>query len=313
MPSNKSKIKPKPKKTKLKSQIISFEAIGTSWQIDINGVNPNGNDLFVGVIMAKIDEFDLLLSRFRKDSLVTTMSQKADFYELPEYVMPMLDLYKELYDLSDGLMTPLIGQMLASAGYDAEYSFTEKELKSPPAFDDALEIKEFGLNVKKPSLLDFGAIGKGLLVDLLAQLLESFEIKDFFINAGGDMLRRSSSNDPLRIGLEHPDHTDQAVGVANLNNNSLCGSASNRRAWLNFHHIMNPKGMKREDSLKAVWATAGTTMLADAMTTALYFVEPAKLKLNYDFEYFIIQKDYSLEVSSGFPGKYFTSDNEREY
>jgi thiamine biosynthesis lipoprotein len=238
------------------------------------------------------------------------MSKQTGFHELPEYVIPMLNLYQQLYDLSDGQMTPLIGQMLSSAGYDADYSFKPKELKSPPSLDQALEIMGNGINIKIPTLFDFGAIGKGLLVDLLAQIIASFEVKDFFINAGGDMLQKSSSSGPLRIGLEHPEHADEAVGVAILNNNSICGSAANRRAWLDYHHIMNPKLMKPTNSLKAVWATAETTMLADAMTTALYFVAPGKLKQHYDFEYFIVEEDYSLEVSSGFPGEYFIAEIE---
>jgi hypothetical protein len=49
-------------------------------------------------------------------------------------------------------------------------------------------------------------------------------------------------------------------------------------------------------------------MLADAMTTALYFVLPATLKKHYTFEYALLKNDYSLEYSSGFPGKFFSEE-----
>jgi thiamine biosynthesis lipoprotein len=308
MPS--SKLKNKPKHSSQASQIetFSFEAIGTFWQIDIvDSVNLSDQSLLKSEVKSIIDEFDKLLSRFRDDSLVSAMSKKAGYYELPNYIMPMLKLYGELHELSDGLFTPLIGQMLSQAGYDSSYSFEAKDLEKLPTLQEVFELKDNGIDMKQPFLLDFGAIGKGLLVDLVAQVIESFGIKSFLINAGGDMLVKNKASKPLRVGLEHPDHSDEAVGIAKLHNVSLCGSAGNRRKWLNYSHIMNPKMMSSEDSLKAVWVTAKTTMLADALTTALYFVTPNKLKQHYDFEYFMVKDDYSLEVSEAFPGEYFTN------
>jgi thiamine biosynthesis lipoprotein len=305
MPSAKSRSKPKPEP---KVTVFRFEAIGTSWVIEIyQDLDPRVEKVLLDQITAFIANFDKNYSRFRSDSLVTKMSKATGTYTLPEDAQPMLDLYKQLYEMSNGSVTPLIGQVLSDAGYDADYSFQTSELASPPGWAAALDYTFPKLTIKQPVLLDFGALGKGYLVDLLARLLEKRGYQSFCINAGGDIYCQNTEA-PLQIGLEHPDDPTLAIGVASIDGQSLCGSAGNRRAWGPFHHIMDPHSLLSASHLKAVWATAPTTMLADAMTTALYFVLPATLKKHYTFEYALLKNDYSLEYSSGFPGKFFSEE-----
>src|SRR4051812_14291502 len=108
MPSPKSVPKPKPDPTSWR-----FEAIGTGWQIDIYEPLPEPKTRELKRdITARIETFDKNYSRFRPDSLVTAMSREAGRYELPADARPMFDLYKDLYSMSDGAVTPLIGQVL---------------------------------------------------------------------------------------------------------------------------------------------------------------------------------------------------------
>jgi thiamine biosynthesis lipoprotein len=307
MPSAKLNPKPKPE-PESGPTVFRFEAIGTSWVIEIyQDLDPRAEKLLLDQITAFIARFDKNYSRFRSDSLVTKMSKATGAYMLPEDAQPMFDLYKQLYAMSNGSVTPLIGQVLSDAGYDADYSLQPSKLASPPEWAAALDYNFPKLTIKRPALLDFGALGKGYLVDLLARLLEKHDYQSFCINAGGDIYCKNTEA-PLQIGLEHPEDPTLAIGVASIDDQSLCGSAGNRRAWGPFHHIMDPHTLSSASHLKAVWATATTTMLADAMTTALYFVLPQTLKKHYTFEYALLKNDYSVEYSSGFPGKFFSEE-----
>jgi thiamine biosynthesis lipoprotein len=309
MPSNKSKTKHKPSVPASLSAQFDFEAIGTIWEITLS---PTIDDLQVGALLDSIKQriavFDHNYSRFRTDSLVTKMAQRAGTYHLPDDAGPLFELYEQLYELTGGLMTPLIGQLLADAGYDATYSLKSTTLQPTPAWTKVLDYDFPNLHIKQPVLLDFGAAGKGYLVDIVAGLISDAGITNFCVNAGGDMLQRQTGSEPTRVGLEHPDHDDEAIGVVSLKNQSLCGSAGNRRTWENFNHIMNPATLTSPSHLKAVWVVAETTMLADALATALFFVEPGKLAEAYTFEYVMIHNDYSLEHSLNFPAEYFTSE-----
>ena len=286
---------------------FSFEAIGTSWKIDVYGEVEGAKkaELFSRV-SDRIESFDKSYSRFRKDSLVTRMSQEAGFFAVPEDARAMLALYRDLYDRTGGYFTPLVGTMLSDAGYDAEYSLKQKrELQAPPAWEDILEYEHPNLTIKEPALLDFGAAGKGYLIDLVAEVIESEGYHAYLIDAGGDILHKGGAG--IRVGLENPEDTSQAIGIATLGNGSICGSAGNRRAWGSFNHIMDPKTAASHEGILAVWVTAKTAMLADALATCLFFVDPNTLSDAYDFEYVLIRSDHSIEKSQGFAGEIFTA------
>jgi thiamine biosynthesis lipoprotein len=307
MPSSKSNVKPKPKA----AREFRFEAIGTAWEITFVSVIADSlAEKLLRSIKERIEEFDHNYSRFRADSLISTMAQEAGRYHLPDDAEPLFKLYKQMYDVSGGLMTPLIGQVLSDAGYDAQYSLRSGILQKTPTWSKVLDYQYPNLVVKQPVLLDLGAIGKGYLVDIVAELIEDVGVTDFCVNAGGDMLQRQTTEQPMRVGLEHPDHADEVVGIVNLKNQSLCGSAGNRRAWEDFNHIINPETQTSPTHLKAVWVLADTTILADALSTALFFTAPNKLDAAFTFEYAIVCDDYSLEHSANFPAEYFTNEQE---
>src|SRR5690348_10121080 len=98
---------------------FEFEAIGTHWTIDIaKELSLEEKAFLLQKIMNRIEEFDKAYSRFRQDSLVMKMAREAGEYTLPEDADKMLALYRKMYDVTGGLVTPLIGQVLVDAGYD---------------------------------------------------------------------------------------------------------------------------------------------------------------------------------------------------
>lgn len=285
---------------------LEFDAIGTRWQVDVPAAADHGRDEaddLKRLILDRIEAFDRTYSRFREDSAVARMARQAGDYPLPEDAADMIGLYRELYDITDGAMTPLIGQVLHDAGYDASYGLRPGHLHRPPAWDEVLAFDAGVLRVARPALLDFGAAGKGYLADIVAGLLRDVGYDICTVDAGGDMVHRGPA--PLAVGLEHPEFPDRAVGVAHLGGGALCGSAGNRRAWAGFHHVIDPASLASPRHIRALWVTAASGLLADALTTALYFVSPERLQERYTFEYAIVYDDYRLRASDGFPAEFF--------
>jgi thiamine biosynthesis lipoprotein len=151
----------------------SFKATGTSWRIDIaDDVDAARADGLLKRIRARIEEFEATYSRFRADSIVGAIAREAGDYALPADARPMLALYRELYDVTDGLMTPLVGQVLSDAGYDSAYSLQPKARIAPARdWDDAMAYEPPTLHVKKPVQLDFGAVGKGYIIDIVSDMI----------------------------------------------------------------------------------------------------------------------------------------------
>ncbi|MEK7615167.1 MAG: FAD:protein FMN transferase, partial [Patescibacteria group bacterium] len=240
----------------------AFEAIGTHWQIDLPSELPKGFQYEVmSQIRERIEMFDQQYSRFRSDSLVTAMSQKSGTYLLMDDAEPMLNLYKQLYDLTDGAFTPLIGQTLVQAGYDASYSLQSTQLTRPLSWEDVISYTHPNLLLSQSALLDFGAAGKGYLVDLVGEVLKKNGVQTFCIDAGGDILHVDAQEQILRVGLEDPQDTTRVIGVATIENESICGSAGNRRAWGTFHHTINPHTLTSPNHMLATWVIASTAML----------------------------------------------------
>lgn len=287
---------------------FDFEAIGTRWRIDIDEeVDDGTKEHLLRLVLDRIAAFDKAYSRFRDDSLVAEMARRAGTYQLPADAEPMITLYKHLYELTDGAMTPLVGQLLSDAGYDARYSLTPGILKTPPRWEDALDYDFPKLTLKRPTLLDFGAIGKGYLIDIVGGVLAEAGVRSCCVDAGGDILYRSSEGRPLRVGLEDPQDLGKVIGAAEISGGSLCGSAGNRRKWDRFHHIMDPRTLESPRHLAAVWTVAKTAMKADALATALYFTSPEALSRYYDFEYLLMFPDRTVKGSPRFPAELFTS------
>jgi thiamine biosynthesis lipoprotein len=292
---------------------LTFEAIGTTWNIEVfDDISESAATKLKQKILARIDIYDKNYSRFRDDSLVTLIATEPGRYTLPDDAKPLLDLYEQLYKSTGGIVTPLIGQTLSDAGYDAQYSLKPGKVSAPPRWKDAMDYDFPHLTTRQPVLLDFGAAGKGYLVDIISNMLRHDGIKNYCVDAGGDMVYRTTSSKPLQIGLEHPLDSSMAVGVAKIHNQSLCGSAGNRRAWGRYTHIISPNSLASPTDIAAVWVTADSGLVADGIATALFFVSAAKIRPAFRFEYAIIRSDMSLQHSVAFPAQFFTEQANKD-
>ena len=285
---------------------ISFEAIGTSWVVDVaKTLIPPEEEKVKNQILHSIDQLDIVYSRFRIDSTVNAISQRAGTYTFPSESIPLFAFYRTLYEATGGMMTPLVGDVLSNAGYDLHYTLVQKkQLTKPPSWDEVMQFTPPQLHTKKPVTLDFGAAGKGYIIDQVVTLLQKMKLHTGTVDAGHDIVHFGSSKS-IRVGLEHPYDTTQVVGVATIQNQSICASAGNRRKWQSFHHIINPFTLTSPANIIATWAVAANGLVADGMSTALFLVDPAILLQQFAFEYVILYKDMSVKISPHFPGEVF--------
>lgn len=272
----------RPSSLKLKSS-IQFESLGTHWFIEAEA------DILAKqerLIHETLDRIDRIWSRFRDDSLVSTMANKPGEYTLSAEDIRLMQWYRQLYEVTDGSLTPLVGQTLADAGYDASYSLTPKAtITSTPSWDETIRLTTTGMAIMNPVLLDVGAAGKGFAIDAVSDL---FDDTPYTIDAGGDMRLKG---DVQSIGLEHPTRKDELIGMVTLKDKSICGSAGNRRQWGDWHHIINPKTSRPVRDIVATWAIADTAMHADGIASALFFLPPEQLSSLGDFSYIIMYEN----------------------
>ena len=276
---------------------MEFEAIGTHWWIESALADEQINR--VHTLLEKIDK---TWSRFRDDSMVMTMSQMVGEYPLSKPDVALLNWYHRLFEATDGLVTPLIGQTMSDAGYDQHYSLQPKsKINKTPDWDKVIKLGEQSITIKQPWLIDVGAAGKGYAVDRVAELLGD----DYCVDASGDI---KVGGRKMKIGLEDPRDPSKLIGVASIQNESICGSAVNRRAWGDWHHVINPKSSSPVSDIIATWVISDNAMQADGLATALFFVAPAKLQHLAPFRYCIMYKDGGIKMTNDKTITIFTED-----
>lgn len=295
----------------------TFDAIGVPWRIGVGSADtPIGSlggplsapDL--AAVAARIEQFDRDWSRFRDDSLITRIARTPGTWRLPPDAAPLLAIYETLFALTDARMSPLVGASLERLGYDAAYRLVSSGDPLPaPRWADAIALRHTAegieLDTVSPVTIDVGAAGKGYLVDLVGDLLAARGVTETLVDASGDVRVRGERS--IRVALEHPADPSKAVGIAELHDGALCGSAINRRAWgEGLHHIVDAvTGRPVADGVVATWVIAETALVADGLATALFFAEPARLSEAFAFEWVRLSTHRGLEASAGFRGELF--------
>lgn len=160
---------------------------------------------------------------------------------------------------------------------------------------------------------DLGWFVKGRTIDQLSQVLKSYSITHYTINAGGDMLCQWKTQ---KVHIQHPLDATSFIGEIEVTNSSLCTSSirpRRRRPAINdinnvskgtfFHHITS-------DWASAVWPVIGVSaihtdaMIADAAAT-IFLVCPVqevqKIAKTLEVEFLIVFDDMSSIQSPNFP------------
>ena len=281
---------------------LRFDAIGTGWQIDTE--EPVAGEL-ERALLARTEAYDAVYSRFRDDSLVSRLAREGGRVRFPSDAVDLFDVYRRLYEATDGAMSPLVGRTLESLGYDRQYSLRpEARIADVPTWEDAFSWDGEHVEAARPITIDVGAAGKGHLVDILSTMLQDAGHERFTVDGSGDIRHRG---EPLRVALEDPRDPSKAIGVVRLGTGALASSATNRRAWGDgLHHVIDATTGLPTTRYSATWALAETALEADALATALFFADPARLRSGFDFTYVRMTATARAERSPDLEGELFT-------
>ncbi len=284
---------------------MEFAAIGTQWSIETKQpIKQTMRD----AIMAHINEFDQTYSRFRDDSLVSQLARTPGTYVFPRNVQPLIEWYRQLYTATASAVTPLVGDTLTLLGYDKTYSFqkTSAPVARPVLWEEVMQWRGSTVTTTRPVVLDFGAAGKGYLVDSIGALLEQNGVLSYVIDASGDIRHRGDQEQV--IGLEDPRDPTRVIGTMPLHGrSSICASATNRRIWGNgLHHVIDGRTGQPTKEIIATWVMHASTMVADGLSTALFFAHPQQLQAWMPFQFVRMGADGAIEHSPDYMGELFT-------
>lgn len=156
--------------------------------------------------------------------------------------------------------------------------------------------------------LDLGGIAKGYAIDRGASVLKQQGIRNFFINAGGDIYvsGQKDAHTEWRVGIKHPRDPNGLVAWFNLKDFAVATSGDYERfAIINgrrYHHIIDPRTGYPGTLSQSSTALASTAERADVFATYLFLLGSQKAlqdkRLNLAF--LLVDADGNIHYNQAF-------------
>jgi len=143
-----------------------------------------------------------------------------------------------------------------------------------------IDVSDRRINFDRQGMrMTLDGIAKGYIVDAIAGALERHRIRDYLVEAGGDIRVRGSrgNRQPWRVAVQDPDKGTAFLDAIALTRGAVATSGSYEEYYdpdREHHHIVSAgTGMSPQHS-RSVTVTAPTAMAADALATSVFLMEP---------------------------------------
>ena len=217
-------------------------------------------------------------------SRINQSIQAGNKVAVPQQVLPLITASKDLFEKSNGLFNPAIGNLINlwqmhrhdEAGITPpDAAEIARTVQQHPKMSD-LHLDGTVLVSRNPGVqLSLGAFAKGYAIDLAMEYLRSQGITNAVINAGGDLRVIGQHGErPWRIGIRHPRKDGVIAWLDAKANESVFTSGDYERYYMHdgkrYHHILDPRTGYPAAGAVSVTVIHQDAGIADAAATALF-------------------------------------------
>ena len=128
--------------------------------------------------------------------------------------------------------------------------------------------------------VNLGGIGKGYAIDRGVEILRRHGLRDFMIQAGGDMyVAGQKDGRPWRLGIQDPRGPGGSTFAAiDLSDSTFSTSGDYERAFVSngvrYHHIIDPSTGEPARGCRSVTILTDRAVLADGLSTGVFLLGP---------------------------------------
>jgi FAD:protein FMN transferase len=129
--------------------------------------------------------------------------------------------------------------------------------------------------------IHLGGIGKGYAVERAMAMLRRAGLRDFMIQAGGDLyVGGKKDGRPWRLGINDPrGPAGRSFATIDLSDGTFSTSGDYARAFMKdgvrYHHILDPADGQPARGCRSVTIVADSPLLADGLSTGVFVMGPA--------------------------------------
>lgn len=272
--------------------ILKGQAIGTTYSISQGGGEALADQKAIDEIIAVFDgalstyKPNSLLSIFNRDSILDwdAMASRPHFEIELNYLKEMIVRSKELYVLTEGSFDPSAQALfelwsdVKEKGVYPDRDIVKAALEQKGLDKVSLDMQEYPYRTHREIQLNFNAIAKGYLVDVLSEYLDEIGVVHYMVEIGGEVRTKglSPSAESWRIGVNTPKvgaSVTDVYEVIELNNEAVATSGNYRNYFMLgdsvIGHTLDPRtGYPISNSLRSATIIAPDCASADALATA---------------------------------------------
>jgi thiamine biosynthesis lipoprotein len=290
----------------------------TAWTADEASARTAFDEVF-----AEFERLEAMMSVWRPNSDVLRINAAAGERAVavaPE-VRDVLQIAKQVSDWTDGTFDVTFGALADIWKFDHDQDNTIPDeaaiRKRLPLVDyRAIEIDDRAGTVfleRKGMRIHLGGIGKGYAVDRAVAIFRRHGLRDFMIQAGGDMyVGGHRDGRPWRLGIADPRGTHQPFGTIELSDSTFSTSGDYERFFMKdgvrYHHILDLRIGQPARASRSVTLVTDRAVIADALAKGVFILGPAEgmalVERLPHVDAVIVSAKNEVSVSKGLRGRF---------
>jgi len=266
---------------------FTFETMGTVARAEIALPTRLAATTAEALIRTVFDSVNTTLSSWSADSEISRLNRAAvdSAFQVSPWLTTCLTVAGDLHRTTAGAFDPTAEPLMRLWGFYRQ----EGRLPAPAALDSALALlggyrfdwaQRAVTRLRAGTRFDLGGIAKGLAVDLATDRLRRHGVGNALIDLGGNLfcLGTAAARSDWRVGIRDPLNRDQLFAVVRISNRAVATSGSYERFveidGKRYGHVMNPATGRPAEGLLSATVVAGSAILADGLSTALFVMGP---------------------------------------
>jgi len=275
-------------------------------------------------VFGEFDRLDAMMSVWTDGSDIVRLNEAAGGHPVPvsTETREVLRVARQVSEWTDGRFDVTFAALSGLWKFDnqdkddriPDRREIEKRLPLINYRDVEVDDREGTAFLKRKGMrVNLGGIGKGYAVDRSVDILRRSGVRDFMIQAGGDMYVGGTRGDrPWRLGIRDPrGPADRSFAMLDLTDGTFSTSGDYERFFMKdgrrYHHILDLSVGEPARGCRSVTLVTERAVIADALAKGVFILGPdagmALIERTPGVQGVIVSAKNEVLISSGLRGK----------
>lgn len=256
-----------------------FHAMGCPCELQLYPSVGADVDSVARVGIAEVERLEAKFTRFREDSLTSTINRSAgsgDGVDVDDETASLLDYAQTAYDQSEGLFDITSGILRRAWDFKSGVlptAPTVDALRAQIGWDQVRWTRPRVVLPAQGMELDFGGYVKEYAADRVAELCRKHGVSHGIVDLGGDLcvVGPHPDGEPWRVGIRDARDPEHAIASIPVLRGALATSGNYERFMIvdgkRYGHLLSPKTGWPVESFASVSVVASHCLVAGSAST----------------------------------------------